>query len=131
MIRIGTHGDAGFRVMAEWGEWKVGILRYNERFSRFCEMERHLLTDEVFVLVSGKATLYADTEAVAMEIGNTYTVPVGVWHHIVVSEDARVIVVENRNTSTQNTEKKYFQLPDLSSFKYGGDHWLSENERLI
>jgi mannose-6-phosphate isomerase-like protein (cupin superfamily) len=109
MIRIGTHVDAGFRVMAEWGEWKVGMLRYNERFSRLGEMERHLLTDEVFVLVSGKATLYTDTEAVAMEIGNTYTVPVGVWHHIVVSEDALVTVVENRNTSIENTEKKYFE----------------------
>ena len=38
-----------------------------------------------------------------------YTVPVGVWHHIVVSADANVVVVENRNTSKENTEKKYFE----------------------
>ena len=109
MIRVGTHSDAGFRVMAEFGEWKVGALRYNERFSRLGEMERHLLTDEVFILLSGKATLYTDTESVEMEIGNTYSVPIGVWHHIVVSEDALVIVVENRNTSIENTEKQYFE----------------------
>ena len=108
-IKIFEHFSEGFKVAAEYGEWKVGMLRYNERFSHLGEMERHLLTDEVFVLVSGKATLYTDTEAVEMEIGNTYTVPVGVWHHIVVSEDALVTVVENRNTSTQNTEKKYFE----------------------
>ena len=67
------------------------------------------MTNEVFVLVSGRATLYTDSEAVEMEQGSVYTVPVGVWHHIVVSEDASVIVVENRNTSIENTEKRYFE----------------------
>ena len=109
MIKIGVHKDAGFKVMIESGEWKVGMLHYSERFSRLGEMERHLLTDEVFVLVSGKATLYTESEAVEMEQGPVYTVPVGVWHHIVVSEDTTVIVVENRNTSIENTEKKYFE----------------------
>ena len=109
MIRVGVHKDAGFKVMIESGEWKVGMLHYNERFSRLGEMERHLLTDEVFVLVSGKATLYTDSDAVEMEQGSVYTVPVGVWHHIVVSIDANVIVVESRSTSIENTEKKYFE----------------------
>ena len=93
--------------MAEYGEWKVGMLNYNQRFSRFAELERHLLTDEVFVLISGTATLYSDTESIEMETGAVYNVPAGVWHHIVVSEDASVLVVENRNTSADNTEKKY------------------------
>ena len=43
-----------------------------------------------------------------MKQGDVYTVPAAVWHHIVVSEDASVLVVENRNTSKENTEKKYF-----------------------
>lgn len=108
-IKIFEHFSEGFKVAAEYGEWKVGMLHYNERFSRLGEMERHLLTDEVFVLVSGRATLYTDSEAVEMEQGSVYTVPAAVWHHIVVSEDASVIVVENRNTSIENTEKRYFE----------------------
>ena len=108
MIEKTSHGESGFKVMTQFGEWKVGMLRYNERFSRLREMERHMLTDEVFVLMSGKATLYTDMEAVEMEIGAVYTVPLKIWHHIVVSEDANVLVVENRNTSIENTEKKYF-----------------------
>ena len=108
MIKIGVHRDIGFKVMAESGEWKVGMLRFNERFSSLREMERHMLTDEVFVLISGSATLYTDGETLEMEIGTVYTVPAAVWHHIVVSEDASVLVVENRNTSIENTEKKYF-----------------------
>ena len=109
MIRIGVHTDGGFKVMVESGEWKVGMLRYNERFSRLGEMERHLLTDEVFILLSGSATLYTDGETIKMEVGTVYTVPQEVWHHIVVSEDASVVVVENRNTSIENSEKKYFE----------------------
>ena len=106
-IKVGIHKDAGFKIMAEYGEWKVGMLNYNQRFSRFAELERHVLTDEVFVLISGTATLYSDTESIEMETGAVYNVPAGVWHHIVVSEDASVLVVENRNTSADNTEKKY------------------------
>ena len=108
MIEKTTHIDEGFKIMASFGEWKVGMLRYNERFSRFAEMERHLLTDEVFVLLSGRAVLYTDKEEIEMEQGAVYNVPFGVWHHIVVSEDANVLVVENANTSKENTEKKYF-----------------------
>ena len=109
MIEISVHTADGFKVMAEYGEWKVGMLRYNERFSYLGQMERHLLTDEVFVLISGNATLYTDNETVEMKQNYVYTVPAGVWHHIVVSIDANVIVVENRNTSIENTEKKYFE----------------------
>ena len=108
MIQIGSHQNAGFGVIAEYGEWKVGLLRYSERFSRLGEMERHLLTDEVFILTSGKATLYTEKETVTMEPNVAYTIPAAVWHHIVLGETATVIVVENRNTSIENTEKKYF-----------------------
>ena len=108
MIEVFSHAAEGFKVAVESGEWKVGVLRYNERFSKLGEMERHMLTDEVFVLITGSATLYTDAEEKQMEQGVVYTVPAAVWHHIVVSEDASVIVVENRNTSIQNTEKKYF-----------------------
>ena len=109
MIEIFTHEDCGFKVIKEYGEWKIGMLRYSERFSRLGELERHLLTDEAFVLLSGEATLYTDTESAKMESGRVYNVPASVWHHIVVSEDASILVIENRSTSKENTEKKYIE----------------------
>ena len=108
MIKRITHNAEGFKVMTAFEGWKVGVLRYNLRFSRLKEMERHLLTDEVFILTAGEATLYTEGETAKMERGDVYVVPAGVWHHIVVSEDASVVVVENSNTSIENTEKKYF-----------------------
>lgn len=38
-IKIFEHFSEGFKVAAEYGEWKVGMLHYNDRFSRLGEME--------------------------------------------------------------------------------------------
>ena len=108
MIEILTHDFNGFSAVLESGAWKLGLLGYSERFSRFCEMERHLLTDEAFVLLDGEATLHTESGAVQMKKFTVYNVPAGVWHHITVSRDGKVMVVENRNTSRENTEKRYF-----------------------
>ena len=107
LIEVTSHDGEGFMVVNKFQGWKVGILKYNERFSKFTEMERHLLTDEVFILIQGSAKLYTETQEVEMEFSKSYNVPKGVWHHIVVSKDAKVIVVENSDTSKDNTEKRY------------------------
>ena len=112
------HTDEGFRVLIESGTWKVGMLRYSQRFARLGELERHLLTDEVFVLLSGSATLYTDCQSLAMEQNSLYTIPAGVWHHIILSEDACVIVVENQDTSRENTEKRYFEEQEEPYYAY-------------
>ena len=101
------HKGEGFQVLKEFEGWKIGYLRYNDRFSRFDQLERHLETDEVFVLLEGEATLYTENEECIMEQSVLYNIPKGVWHHIVVSENATVMVVENSNTTKENTEKKW------------------------
>ena len=49
--------------------------------------------------------LYENHEPCEMEKCKVYTIGRGVWHHIVVSEDATVMVVENADTSLENTER--------------------------
>ncbi|MBO2515905.1 MAG: hypothetical protein CW338_01325 [Clostridiales bacterium] len=98
-----------FKRLAEYGEWSVAFLRHAERFSSLTYFERHLLTDEVFVLLNGSAVLFIRTDEgiqkICMEKEKVYNVRCGVWHQINVSEDATVLVVENRNTAKENTEK--------------------------
>ncbi len=96
-----------FKVAMSFEGWKIGLLRYSQRFSKFDRLERHLLTDEAFILLSGEAVLYTDTERIDMQSCVVYNVPKKEWHHIVVSEDATVMVVENDNTSDKNTEIKF------------------------
>jgi mannose-6-phosphate isomerase-like protein (cupin superfamily) len=107
MIEELSFNGEGWKVLIESGEWKIGMLRKNDRFSSFSELERHLLTDEAFVLLAGNATLYTESESVEMKPLTVYNIPAGIWHHIVVSDEASVLVIENRNTSKENTQKKY------------------------
>ena len=73
-------------------------------------MKRHNESDEVFVLVKGRATLvigdvgrqeYIMTE---LKKGISYCVPAGTWHYLAVSEDALVFVTENSQVSAENTD---------------------------
>ena len=76
-------------------------------------MQKHTETDETFVLLQGKAMLFlADGEdrperisAVRLEPGRSYTVPLGVWHAPVMSEDAKIFLVENNNTVDRNSPR--------------------------
>lgn len=105
-----TYNGEDFKAVLTSNGWKIGLLKYSERFSKLCVWERHLKTDEVFVLLNGKATLYIKGESgeiseYEMENGVVYNVPKCEWHHIVVSRDATVMVVEDSDTSKENTEK--------------------------
>lgn len=106
MIEVYTHDYDGYRTVFASGTWRIGLIGRSARFASLSEMERHLETDEVFVLLEGGATLYTETERLAMETGKVYNIPRGVWHHVVISPDGKVLVAENSDTSAANTEKK-------------------------
>ena len=106
MIQAHKFDGVGFSRLVEFEGWTVAFLRYNERFSAFTTLERHTETDEVFVLLEGEAELFVGTsERVKMEKNTVYNIPKNIWHHIVVSEDATILVVENKNTTAENTER--------------------------
>ena len=101
-------GGEGYRRLASGAKWTVAALNYAQRFDgrNVVDLERHNLTDEAFVLLAGEATLLVGEKAerVKMEPQKVYNVRAGAWHNIVVSQDARVLVVENADTSKDNTD---------------------------
>ena len=104
-MEIFDYTGEDFKAVTSFEGWKIGILRYSDRFSDFKVKERHLKTDECFVLLEGSATLYENDTPYPMQKCKVYNVKKGVWHHIVVSPDATVLVIENSNTSKDNTER--------------------------
>ena len=108
-VQISRFTGTDFQVMTQFEGWKIGLLRHSQRFSACRQMERHLETDEVFVLLEGSATLYVEDQKIPMEKCTIYNVRKAAWHHIVVSEYSTVLVVENSSTSRDNTEKKEWQ----------------------
>ena len=107
-MQICEQESEGYRRLVENSAWTVAVINYAPRFdaASFARMERHLKTDEVFVLLAGHATLVVGEmmERVEMEPTKLYTMEQGEWHHILVSQDAKVLVVENSDTSPANTE---------------------------
>jgi len=75
-------------------------------------MERHIMTDEVFVLLCGKGVLMIGGNGgqvdrirpQVMEPGEIYNVKRNAWHTILLSRDASVLLVENNDTGDLNTE---------------------------
>lgn len=107
-IDILEHDGNEYKRLVNNAKWTLASLNWAPRFdeSNIVEMERHNLTDETFVLLRGDATLLIGemAERVKMEPMKYYNVRAGIWHHIVVSEDARVLVAENADTSKDNTD---------------------------
>ncbi len=102
----------GYDPTMSFGAWRVAFLNYAPRFdeSNFNMIERHLETDEVFVLLEGQATLVIGEtlERVKMDAHKMYNVKAGVWHQVLVSCDAKLLIVENDNTVKENSEYRYF-----------------------
>ncbi len=105
-MEIFEYKGSGYMPVKDFESWRVAILNYNERFSKHDEDERHNETDEIFVLLKGSAILYEEGEEYNMEPYKVYNVKKGLWHHIVVSEDASVLIVENCDTTDENSEKR-------------------------
>lgn len=107
-LDILEHCGTAYLRLVNNAKWTLASLNWAPRFdeSGLCELERHILTDETFVLLQGKATLLLGEKAerVEMQPLKYYNVRAGIWHHIIVSRDARVLIAENANTSKDNTE---------------------------
>ena len=106
MLETYSYDGIGYHRGIEFESWTVAVLNWEERFHNITRLERHNLTDEVFILVEGEATLIIGEEQhlVPMEKHKIYNVKAGVWHNVKVSRDCKIIVVENSNTSKSNSD---------------------------
>jgi hypothetical protein len=101
--------------LIDFGEWRVVILRFDKGLlaENISNMQRHDETDEVFVLLEGHCILFVGEgdesidaiHAVDMEPLKLYNVRQSTWHNHTLSEDASVLIVENRDTSPHNSPR--------------------------
>ena len=113
LLAVSAHEGAGYKPLVDYDTWRVAILNYGPdlEVSAITRMQRHNETDEVFVLLAGRCLLFTGegegrVERVFAEDlrpGLLYNVRRGVWHHHTLSPDAKVLVVENRDTTYDNS----------------------------
>ena len=103
---------SGFQLTCSNVDFKCAFITSSPQYGygRVSILKRHNESDEVFTLISGKATLLtgepdkAEYVTAELERGVAYCVEAGTWHHLALSEDALVFVVENSGVSGENTD---------------------------
>jgi len=113
LLEVRAYTGPGYKPLVDFGAWRVAVLNYLEAnqphlIDRF---ERHMETDEVFVLLQGHAVLLIgegddEVERVffqPMEMGRVYNIKARTWHSAVLSKEVSLLVVENQDTGENNT----------------------------
>ena len=114
LLSVHEYTGRGYLPLIDFEEWRVAILRFDTGLlpENIRNMQQHNETDEVFVLLEGRCILFigeGDAEsidtlhAVDMEPLKLYNVRQSTWHNHTLSEDASVLIIENRDTSLNNS----------------------------
>jgi len=115
LLEIRQYNGEGYQPLVDFGAWRVAVLRFCDelRPKNLTAMQRHDETDEVFVLLAGRCILFLGEgqsqvqalHAVDLEPLKLYNVKRAVWHTHALSEDASVLIVENRTTTEENSPR--------------------------
>ena len=109
-----------FNVATIFESWQVAYLNFGDvvSISKLTQVERHMKSDEIFILVEGSCHMivggndsaFSLCDVIDMKKNTIYSVSKGVWHHVLLSEDAKIFIVEESNTSADNGE--YYELTE-------------------
>lgn len=113
LLEVVEHIAPGYKPVIDFETWRVALMNYTDELTaeKIDRMQKHTETDEVFVLLTGRCILFLGegeqsvtaVHAVDMQPHKVYNVRRGAWHSHTFSLDARVLIVENRDTSDANS----------------------------
>ena len=115
LVEILQYEEPGYQPLVWFEGWRVAVLNYipDEHRRQFISyLERHRQTDEVFVLLSGECSLYIggaggapeDITLLPLEPNKLYNVRKGVWHSLIGEPGMSLLIVENADTSMENSD---------------------------
>lgn len=136
LLEIHEYDGQGYKPLVDFANWRVAILNFSPDLlpENLTRMQRHNETDEVFVLLQGRCVLFVGEggETVTrihgedLRSGRLYNVRKAVWHTHTLSLDAKVLVVENRDTTYDNSPftplsgEQHQELIDLTRSLWSG-----------
>jgi ureidoglycolate hydrolase len=136
MIETYRFDGSGYDPFLIKENWQVAQLNYmpEQDLLNITKMDRHLLTDEVFILLKGTAILIAGTEkddelqfeCIKMRKGITYNIPVKLWHNIAMDKGAEVIIFEKDKTHLRDFE--YLQISEAQKLEL--QNLIAESNKL-
>jgi hypothetical protein len=113
LLEVLDYTKEGYSPVVDYDTWRVAVLNFSNDLlpQNIKALQRHNETDEVFVLLSGRCILFigdgdekvTDIFAENMQPFKIYNVKKSVWHSHTLSQDAKLLIVENRNTTFDNS----------------------------
>lgn len=112
-IEITDFPKTDYEPLVDYQGWRVAVLAYceNTTLEKIKTVQKHNETDEVFVLIRGNCTLITagngetpgEISTEKMEPYKTYNMKKGYWHNHILDEEGIVVIVENQDTSDDNS----------------------------
>ncbi len=112
-IEVSEYTEPGYQPIIDYESWRVAVLNDIDELEvpNLKTMQKHTLSDEVFVLLKGNCTLFTGgngdsigtVSATTLEPFKAYNVKKGVWHTHTLEPDSSVLIVENQNTCDDNS----------------------------
>jgi len=113
LLEIREYKNEGYSPVVDYCAWRVAILNYSEQLlpRNLTAVQRHNETDEVFILLRGRCILFigegdqevTDIFGVNLQPLKLYNVKKSTWHTHTLDKDAMVLIVENRDTTFDNS----------------------------
>ena len=126
-IEIVNFPKEDYMPLKDYGAWRVAVLRHcvNTDMENIRWMQKHMETDEVFILTEGNCTLVlagngelpGEYDFVKMEPHKLYSIQKGYWHNHVLDEKGEVVIVENRDTTDDNSPTYHMTEQDKAEFQ--------------
>jgi mannose-6-phosphate isomerase-like protein (cupin superfamily) len=114
--------------------WQVAQLNYLDELDikNIKKIDIHFQTDEVFVLLKGKAVLIlaeiqGDEPIIELELMKSniiYNVPRSTWHNIAMEKGSEVLIVEKSNTHLGDFEYKDLSMNKMAELRIGVEQLL-------
>ena len=127
-IESSRYDGPGYSPVVDYDTWRVAFLNSSTDYlpENIDFIQFHRYTDEVFVLIEGECVLFSfgdDEEqpssprAVKMQPGVMYNVKKGVWHTHALGPNTKVLIVENRDTTNDNSPIIYLSVGQREELK--------------
>lgn len=126
-VDIFSYDLVGYQKLFSFQSWRIAVLNYIDELEieNISYVEMHQNTDEAFVLLEGTCLLIfakveerqiTGYETVKLEKNKVYRIPKGIYHTHTLSSDAKLLIVEEEDTSYENSPRIYFNQADKSLF---------------
>lgn len=121
-LEILNHDEPGYKPLIDFSTWRVALLNSPSMYlpENVTYYDRHLETDEVFILLSGSVGILTagqgekpqDPHVCWMRDGNLYNVKKNTWHTLYMMPESKLAIIENVGTGIINSPRYYFSFEE-------------------